>query len=312
MKQLPPNNFFTLKRASELLEIEEIDLLLMASDGAIYLSVFLDGFHSTLSSTKNDDGTIFGGDIKVSQFFIYDPIYYPETEHHHEGTDLVYNTGIASGPWHVLADVITSILRYGKSGLDRVLSSAYQDVKFDIDGRADYLVLESEFRYTVPSDCVDEKILRKQYELQDKLVVTKEDLYISRAWLLKVAEHINNGKALPKIFETLTGEFERRTEQKIIAHTKPHGNKARYSENRENCLMALIYTKKCYPDDCRNPNGSETNDAWANATRDHWHSVGGGYDEPSTDYLKKIISDMDRKPQDRTTAGKPKGSDTKN
>lgn len=44
-------------------------------------------------------------------------------------------------------------------------------------------------------------------------------------------------------------------------------------------------------------NGKETNEAWANATIDHWPHVGGDYDEPSADYLKKIISDMDRLPE---------------
>ena len=85
-----------------------------------------------------------------------------------------------------------------------------------------------------------------------------------------------------------------------------HGNRARHSLNRENSIMALIYVKRHYPEECKGKNGKETNEAWANATIDHWPHVGGDYDEPSTDYLKKIISDMDRLPEKRTTAGKKK------
>ncbi len=33
-------------------------------------------------------------------------------------------------------------------------------------------------------------------------------------------------------------------------------------------------------------------------------AFGGGYDEPSIDYLKKLIADADRTPEERTTAGK--------
>jgi hypothetical protein len=91
-----------------------------------------------------------------------------------------------------------------------------------------------------------------------------------------------------------------------VNEIQEHGNTKRFSQNRENCLMALIYTRNTFPDECKNINGIDTNDAWANATINHWLSVGAGYSEPSIDYLKKIISDMNRKPMDRTTAGKPK------
>ncbi len=69
--------------------------------------------------------------------------------------------------------------------------------------------------------------------------------------------------------------------------------------------MALIYVKRHYPEECKGKNGKETNEAWANATIDHWPHVGGDYDETIYRLFKEIISDMDRLPK-RTTAGKKK------
>ncbi|AUY40507.1 hypothetical protein C3F35_17920 [Leclercia sp. LSNIH3] len=96
------------------------------------------------------------------------------------------------------------------------------------------------------------------------------------------------------------------------ASGKEHGNSSRFSANRENCIMALLLVKKEFAEECQNKNGAETQEDWASATLNHWVYAGAGYPEPSADLLKKIISDMGRRPEDRTTAGKPKNTATKN
>ncbi|EKL4749329.1 hypothetical protein PR344_001711 [Escherichia coli] len=280
MKKLPPNLFFRLNRAANLLEIEVDDLLLMGVSGSIFLSTIIHQYEGVLyqagnlppdHGSKDIENLLFGSIISTR-----------------EDTERYLNEGVfdgmkclASGLWHVPSDFIASLAGVKRApDIPLIFSPAYIKKELDItSGRY--------FFY--------------DFREHDTTVSSMEDLYISRPWVEYIAESMDKNQPIPSILHLGSHDLYEKEFKNI-----EHGNRARHSLNRENSIMALIYVKRHYPEECKGKNGKETNEAWANATIDHWPHVGGDYDEPSTDYLKKIISDMDRLPEKRTTAGKKK------
>ena len=280
MKKLPPNLFFRLNRAANLLEIEVDDLLLMGVSGSIFLSTIINRYEGVLLQVGNlppDHGSkgienlLFGSIISTR-----------------EDTERYLNEGVfdgmkcsASGLWHVPRDFIASLAGVKRvPDIPLIFSPAY--IKKELD---------------ITSGCYFSYDFREY----DTTVSSVEDLYISRPWVEYIAESMDKNQPISSILHLGSHDLYEKEFKNI-----EHGNRARHSLNRENSIMALIYVKRHYPEECKGKNGKETNEAWANATIDHWPHVGGDYDEPSADYLKKIISDMDRLPEKRTTAGKKK------
>ncbi|HHG8881058.1 Uncharacterised protein [Enterobacter hormaechei] len=312
MKKIPPNTYFPIGRAADLLEIETNDLLLMGATGAIHLGVILDGIPCVLACLIHEGS---GAEAEVIQdtnrcrnslFYLIDPMLYEGQEKENHGVR--YNTGLASGMWHLNSGTINGILRYGSSAIGPMLTASYDCVDSDNSDDAESILLGEAHHFDLPTDIFTNlEETKNEIMLQDEEIITLDSIYISRAWLLHIRDCIDNCTAINPRYHSLL-----KTTGNGVVEIQEHGNTKRFSQNRENCLMALVFTRNTFPDECKNARGIDTNDAWANATINHWVSVGAGYSEPSIDYLKKIISDMHRKPTDRTTAGKPKQSDTKN
>lgn len=306
MKKIPPNTYFHIVRASELLEIETNDLLLMGASGAIHLGVILDGIPCVLAGFINkeawaQDKVIQDTNcLKNSHFYLIDPVLYDGQEKELHGVR--YNTGLASGIWHLNSGTINGVLRYGSSKIGPLLTASHDCVDYDNSDTVESILLGEAHKFDLPSDIFSNpEEIKTEIMRQDEEVITLDSIYISRGWFLRVRDCIDNCTAItPRYHSPLKNTVN------TVNEIQEHGNTKRFSQNRENCLMALIYTRNTFPDECKKINGIDTNDAWANATINHWLSVGAGYSEPSIDYLKKIISDMNRKPMDRTTAGKPK------
>lgn len=311
MKMIPPNTYFPLSRAAALLEIEVEDLLHMGFTGAIHLGVILDGLPSVHVQHVDKHGDVIYNEsfdpecLENSEFYYFDPHLYEGQQKEIRGG--LQSTGLASGLWHINRGTVGQILQYGSGAMGLFLTPSYDNVDFDNFNYIDVLMLSSAHEFDLPEDIFpDQEAAKKDIMRQSEQILTANDLYISRAWLLHIRECMENCTAITPRLKTPQTAIS-----KIEITAQEHGNAKRFSQNRENCLMALIYTKRTYPEECKNGSGIETNDAWAAATLDHWHSVGAGYSQPSADFLTKIISDMGRIPSERTTAGKPKVVDTK-
>lgn len=311
MKKIPPNTYFSIARAADLLEIEIDDLLHMGSTGAIHLGVILDDLPSVLVQHVDKHGNVIYHEsyapecLVNSEFYYFDPHLYEGQQKEIRGG--LQSAGLASGLWHINRGTVGQILQYGSGAIGLCLTTSFDNVDIDDFNYVEMLLLASAQEFDLPEDLFpDQEAAKNEIMRQSELLLKADDLYISRAWLLHIRECMENCTVItPKLGTSQTAL------RKIAITAQEHGNAKRFSQNRENCLMALIYTKRIYPEECKNVSGIETNDAWAAATLDHWHSVGAGYSQPSADFLKKIISDMDRIPSDRTTAGKPKVVDTK-
>ncbi|EFP6102594.1 hypothetical protein ABH053_003070, partial [Shigella boydii] len=183
------------------------------------------------------------------------------------------------GLWHVNASYILDIA--GLDSIDtpaRIFSPAHRKRELDVSANY-YFFLD----YT-------------KHAFHE---ISVEDLYITRPWVEYIGECMDKNQPIysPETRINLQALYE-------DVKNVEHGNRERHRQKREICLLALIYVKRHYPEECKGKNGKETNEAWANATINHWALLGGGYDEPSIDYLKKLIADADRTPEERTTAGK--------
>ncbi|MDU6715768.1 MAG: hypothetical protein E6460_12575 [Klebsiella michiganensis] len=299
MLRLPPNGFFQIKRACDLLGIEETDILLMASQGAINIGVYFSGVRAvyiTLQNVNYDDSVVTN-----SMFLTFDKENDDQFEYLDEITGAKYQLGLAFGLWNIDRYTITSILEDGSSNILYELGESFADLSIELSDDCGLISLDNPTPYPHP-DIPGEKGTPDEIisELK-KVKIGKEDLYISRSWVETIYKKIEDNTPLPTIYSRANG-FNNTVD--LALNKKPHGNLSRFSNNRENNLMALIFTKNKYPEDCKNENGMETNEAWAQATLDHWGFVGCGYSAPSSDHLKKIISDMGRPPSERTTAGK--------
>lgn len=307
MKKIPPNIYFHISRAADLLEVEVSDLLLMGSTRAIHLGVILEDVPSVLASHLNtgDDGE---GNKTIarprnSDFYLIDPSLYEGQEREVNGVK--YNTGLACGMWHLNSGTLHSILRDGSARIGPFLTASHFSV--DEDDDSDLLLLGYAHDFDLPKEFFkDLEETKRKIKFQDEEVISVDNLYISRGWLLRIKDCTENCTAI-----TPRNQPKPNVISKGVVKAQEHGNAKRFSQNRENCLMALLYTRKTFPDECKNAHGIDTNDAWAGATIDHWVSVGAGYPQPSADLLKRIIADMERLPKDRTTAGKPKVSPSK-
>ncbi|UAN16181.1 hypothetical protein [Enterobacter asburiae] len=132
--------------------------------------------------------------------------------------------------------------------------------------------------------------------------INVNDVYVTRNQIEKVysgrgnemPDHFNGGVLMTQLHD-----------DKVENSKVPHGNVERFARGRESVIMALLYVLEKYPKDCMGKRGSRTNEAWAQATINHWVAISGGAPEPSLDTLKTIISDMKKTPEKRKIAGLP-------
>lgn len=280
MKKLPPAPFFRLNRAAKLLEIDIDDLLIMAAAESIYLSAYLCGYDGTLHSIASlyRNCSLFP-DVKEDCLLLADIITEVEDEKSFKAGVVNHIDCHVLGLWHVNASYILDIA--GLDSIDtpaRIFSPAHRKRELDVSANY-YFFLD----YT-------------KHAFHE---ISVEDLYITRPWVEYIGECMDKNQPIysPETRINLQALYE-------DVKNVEHGNRERHRQKREICLLALIYVKRHYPEECKGKNGKETNEAWANATINHWALLGGGYDEPSIDYLKKLIADADRTPEERTTAGK--------
>ena len=318
--KIPPMEYFTLDRAASILQCDTDDLLHYGVIGAIPLCIMMRGFSSTLAFIGGKDikdPIEFYHEHKGNSSFLFREGNYIShfnsllTEYDVYRTDsgIILFNGMAHGLWCVGYSEIESLLYYGEAKLtDATPFRPFGcDIFLEKTGVSCHIVSKKYFDLNwLP--LLNRKLAEKikfnssiNRNPETEITITSSDIFIARDTILKLKDAIDTGEPMKSMING--GVIELSLSPSI--EKKEHGNTVRFRENREFTITNLVYVKLNYPDECKNDRGDETNDAWAEATLNHWGFIGAGKEAPSKDYLTKIIADFQQLPQERRTVGKP-------
>ncbi|MEX9254018.1 hypothetical protein CSB66_3808 [Enterobacter hormaechei] len=302
-KKMAPLRYCSIDRATRLLECEHYDIFHWIETGKIIPVFKVSEFY----------GRIFvHSDISFSDMYL---VYFDYMDTIEFSSDLADVRAI--NPPQVFADeedkciVTSNVIVDGFIRVEAPFPNMEKDGSYPVKLTHDtkvFLIRSSDSHdESIGLDIHDEILLEPIYE---NIVFDIRNALILREDIERLHHAAVNGTDIGSHIEPKLKRKKERDAHGV--NGKEHGNTSRFSANRENCIMALLFVKQEFSGECKNEHGIDTHEAWASATLNHWAYVGAGYPEPSSDLLKKIISDMGRKPEDRTTAGKPKSPATKN
>ncbi len=194
LKDFPPNTYFPVERAAELLSLRVSDLLYMAAEGQICLGVLLDNAIAINIRKESKPPKSPFMDTGISRFSIdgfsalakYDDEYKRFT-----------SFGVAAGLWHLHPEQIEGIVHKGECVLGSGLTAAHADAGSDVDPECGYLIMGA-WRDNLPMGmmmqlgCTQESI-----EQQPDIRVSASHLFISRAWVKAIASYTSSGAAMP-------------------------------------------------------------------------------------------------------------------
>lgn len=312
--------YFTLDRAASILQCYTDDLLHYGVIGAIPLCVMMRYFCSALvfvGGKDIQDPIEFYHEHKVNSSFLFRESNYLShfnstlTEHDAYKTDsgLILFRGLANGLWCLGHSEIESLL-YSKKVkvIDTTIFRPFGwDAFREKTGLSCQIISDRYFNQSwLPtlnrtlSESINLNSTRRREPVINE-TLTSSDLFIARDTILKLKDAIDTGEPMKSIINGGVIELS----LSPSSEKKEHGNTVRFRENREFMIANLVYVKLTYPEECKNDRGDETNDAWAEATLNHWGFIGAGKEAPSKDFLTRIIADLKRLPAKRGAVGKP-------
>ncbi|WP_258235593.1 hypothetical protein [Dickeya zeae] len=318
--KIPPMEYFKLDRAASILQCDIEDLLHFGVIGAIPLCVMMRSFYSALvfvGGKDIQDPIDFYHENKGASSFLFREGNYIShfnsllTEYDVYKTDsgFVFFKGMAHGLWCLGHGEIESLL-YSRQArvIDTTIFRPFGwDAFREKTGLLCHIVSDRYFNQnwlpslnrTLAENIGFQLSQSRKPELNETL--TSSDLFIARDTILKLKDAIDTGEPMKSIINGGVIELS----LSPSSEKKEHGNTVRFRENREFMIANLVYVKLTYPDECKNDRGDETNDAWAEATLNHWGFIGAGKEAPSKDFLTRIIADLKRLPAKRGAVGKP-------
>ncbi|HFD3105076.1 TPA: hypothetical protein ACF220_002358 [Klebsiella quasipneumoniae subsp. similipneumoniae] len=318
--KIPPMEYFTLDRAASILQCDTDDLLHYGVIGAIPLCVMMRHFCSALvfvGGKDIQDPIEFYNEHKVNSSFLFRDSNYVShfnstlTEHDAYKTDsgLILFRGLANGLWCLGRSEIESLL-YSKRArvIDTTIFRPFGwDTFREKTGLSCQIISDRYFNQSWLPTLNRQLAESIGFQLSESRkpalneTLTTSDLFIARDTILKLKDAIDTGEPMKSIINGGVIELS----LSPSSEKKEHGNTVRFRENREFMIANLVYVKLTYPEECKNDRGDETNDAWAEATLNHWGFIGAGKEAPSKDFLTRIIADLKRLPAKRGAVGKP-------
>ncbi|EPR8383744.1 hypothetical protein R0E42_005559 [Klebsiella variicola] len=276
-----PLEFCHVDKAASMLGCGIDDIFHWAEVGAIRLSIRLEYFPSFLSfkslteiSSQNLFDSLLTSENEVrlsgSRRVTY---FYPdrlETEIYRDDSKL-YVKGWACGLWAIPKKDVSKLYMKGEIEIDSLLYPDEHRELYLNNGILAFLRPYEVFKEKTLPMVVKAKELTPEEivnALNKKLTyhsITVADVYVSRYWLGKLHNHIENGAELINSNDlgNILDDADEADSMKGAEEIKPHGNIEVSAKKREEVYKAAIYWLLKDPESCKGKRGDVTQVAWA-------------------------------------------------